>query len=405
MTAIWLLAVLSFAVEGRRLRYRRLHRHQSLATARWRDFKSLLRRSPQPRAARHHRTGDQSHVGPASLVPARPPCAKPGSTVARLLRLERHAGEVHGRTDHFQGLRALELDLGSGGQGVLLAPLLLPSAGLEFRQSGRAARPMLKVLDFLAGDGRRRSAAGCGALSLRARRHQLREPAGDARLSARSCGRTSTNSITNRMLLAEANQWPEDAAAYFGNGDECHMAFHFPLMPRMFMAIQMEDRFPIIDILEQTPAIPDNCQWAMFLRNHDELTLEMVTDEERDYMYRVYAPGSAGAHQPRHSPPAGAAAGQRSREDRAAEQPAVLAARHPGPLLRRRDRHGGQYLSRRSQRRPHTDAMEPRPQCRLLAGPIRRNCICRSSSTPSTTTKRSMSRRPAAESRIRCSGG
>ncbi len=94
---------------------------------------------------------------------------------------------------------------------------------------------------------------------------------------------------TDRMLLAEANQWPEDAVAYFADGNECHMAYHFPLMPRLFMALRQEDRFPIIDILEQTPAIPDNCQWAMFLRNHDELTLEMVTDEERDYMYRVYA--------------------------------------------------------------------------------------------------------------------
>jgi len=93
----------------------------------------------------------------------------------------------------------------------------------------------------------------------------------------------------NRMLLGEANQWPEDASAYFGRGDECHMAFHFPLMPRMFMAIRMEDRFPIVDILAQTPSIPEVCQWAIFLRNHDELTLEMVTDEERDYMYRVYA--------------------------------------------------------------------------------------------------------------------
>jgi maltose alpha-D-glucosyltransferase/alpha-amylase len=93
----------------------------------------------------------------------------------------------------------------------------------------------------------------------------------------------------DRAFLAEANQWPEDAAAYFGEGDECHMAFHFPLMPRMFMALQMEDRFPIIDILQQTPRIPDTCQWALFLRNHDELTLEMVTDEERDYMYHVYA--------------------------------------------------------------------------------------------------------------------
>jgi maltose alpha-D-glucosyltransferase / alpha-amylase len=93
----------------------------------------------------------------------------------------------------------------------------------------------------------------------------------------------------NRMLLAEANQWPEDAVAYFGKGDLCQMAFNFPVMPRMFMATRMEDRFPIIDILEQTPPIPEGCQWAMFLRNHDELTLEMVTDEERDYMYRVYA--------------------------------------------------------------------------------------------------------------------
>lgn len=93
----------------------------------------------------------------------------------------------------------------------------------------------------------------------------------------------------NRMLLAEANQWPEDATAYFGDGDECHMAFHFPLMPRMFMSLWMEDHYPIIDILEQTPSIPESAQWALFLRNHDELTLEMVTDEERDYMYRVYA--------------------------------------------------------------------------------------------------------------------
>ena len=95
--------------------------------------------------------------------------------------------------------------------------------------------------------------------------------------------------FNNRMLLAEANQWPEDAVAYFGKGDICHMAFHFPLMPRMYMSVQMEDRFPVIDILEQTPEIHKKCQWAIFLRNHDELTLEMVTDEERDYMYRAYA--------------------------------------------------------------------------------------------------------------------
>jgi maltose alpha-D-glucosyltransferase / alpha-amylase len=93
----------------------------------------------------------------------------------------------------------------------------------------------------------------------------------------------------DKMLLAEANQWPEDAAKYFGEGDECQMAFHFPVMPRLFMAIHLEDSLPIIEIMEQTPEIPASCQWALFLRNHDELTLEMVTDEERDYMFRVYA--------------------------------------------------------------------------------------------------------------------
>src|SRR5262249_48560795 len=92
-----------------------------------------------------------------------------------------------------------------------------------------------------------------------------------------------------RGLLAEANQWPEDVSAYFGEGDECHMAYHFPLMPRIYMAIAQEDRHPVTDILRQTPDIPSNCQWALFLRNHDELTLEMVTDVERDYLWSTYA--------------------------------------------------------------------------------------------------------------------
>ena len=96
-------------------------------------------------------------------------------------------------------------------------------------------------------------------------------------------------SFPDRMLLAEVNQWPEDTKDYFGVGDECHMAFHFPLMPRMYMAIAREDRFPISDIMRQTPPIPDRCQWAIFLRNHDELTLEMVTDAERDYLWQTYA--------------------------------------------------------------------------------------------------------------------
>jgi maltose alpha-D-glucosyltransferase/alpha-amylase len=93
----------------------------------------------------------------------------------------------------------------------------------------------------------------------------------------------------DRVLLAEANQWPEDVVHYFGAGDECHMAFHFPVMPRMFMSLRREEAKPIIEILDRTPAIPENTQWGLFLRNHDELTLEMVTDEERDYMYEEYA--------------------------------------------------------------------------------------------------------------------
>jgi maltose alpha-D-glucosyltransferase/alpha-amylase len=96
-------------------------------------------------------------------------------------------------------------------------------------------------------------------------------------------------SYANRFLLAEANQWPEDVREYFGDGDECHMAYHFPLMPRIYMAIAQEDRYPIIEIMQQTPDIPESCQWAIFLRNHDELTLEMVTSKERDYMYTTYA--------------------------------------------------------------------------------------------------------------------
>jgi maltose alpha-D-glucosyltransferase/alpha-amylase len=94
---------------------------------------------------------------------------------------------------------------------------------------------------------------------------------------------------SNRFTLAEANQWPPEVRPYFGNGDECHMAFHFPLMPRIYMALRQEDRLPITDIMAQTPAIPDSCQWGLFLRNHDELTLEMVTSDERDYMYFAYS--------------------------------------------------------------------------------------------------------------------
>ncbi len=172
--------------------------------------------------------------------------------------------------------------------------------------------------------------------------------------------------FSNRMLLAEANQWPEDAVAYLAEGKECHMAFHFPLMPRMFMAVRMEDRFPITDIWAQTPPIDDTCQWALFLRNHDELTLEMVSDEERDYMYRAFA------KEPRMLLNLGIRRrlapllGQQSPHYRTQQRIAVLAAGHPGHLLWRRTRHGRLPFPGRPRRRAHADAMERRPQCRLL---------------------------------------
>jgi maltose alpha-D-glucosyltransferase/alpha-amylase len=105
----------------------------------------------------------------------------------------------------------------------------------------------------------------------------------------KSIRRAMDEGYANRTILAEANQWPSDVRPYFGDGDECHMAFHFPVMPRIYMALRQEDRLPIVDIMKQTPDIPDSCQWALFLRNHDELTLEMVTNDERDYMYLAYS--------------------------------------------------------------------------------------------------------------------
>ena len=172
----------------------------------------------------------------------------------------------------------------------------------------------------------------------------------------------------NRMLLSEANQWPEDAVAYFGNGDESHMAFHFPFMPRIFMGLHMEDRFPMLDILDQTPAIPESCQWALFLRNHDELTLEMVTDEERDYMYRVYAQDPRMRDQPGDPPPPRPSPRQPPAQNRAHEEPPLLPARDAHPLLRGRDRHGGQHLPGGPQRGADAHAVEFRPERGFFPG-------------------------------------
>jgi maltose alpha-D-glucosyltransferase/alpha-amylase len=149
-------------------------------------------------------------------------------------------------------------------------------------------REMFKVVDFWLGmgvDGLRLDAVPY----LFEREDTSCENLPETHELLRELRRHVDESFPDRMLLAEANQWPEDAVAYLDGGKECHMAYHFPIMPRIFMAQRMEDRFPLTDIWAQTPAIDQSCQWAIFLRNHDELTLEMVTEEERDYMYRAYA--------------------------------------------------------------------------------------------------------------------
>ncbi len=174
----------------------------------------------------------------------------------------------------------------------------------------------------------------------------------------------------DRVLLAEANQWPDDVVAYFGDGDECHMAFHFPVMPRMFMALRREDATPILEILDRTPAIPDAAQWGLFLRNHDELTLEMVTDEERDYMYSEYA------KDPRMKLNVGIRRRLAPLLDNARPDIELLHAimfslpAHPSSTTGR-DRDGRQHLPRRPRRRADADAVDERPQRRLLARRLR----------------------------------
>ena len=175
----------------------------------------------------------------------------------------------------------------------------------------------------------------------------------------------------DRVLLAEANQWPEDVVHYFGDGDECHMAFHFPVMPRMFMSLRREEALPMLEILDRTPAIPGTAQWGLFLRNHDELTLEMVTDDERDYMYSEYA------KDPRMKLNLGIRRRLAPLLDGGRDEIELMHAilfslpRLARPLLRRRDRDGRQRLPRRSRRRAHADAMDGRPQRRLLARRLR----------------------------------
>ena len=193
------------------------------------------------------------------------------------------------RPGHLLRHRAVELDLRPVAQPVLLAPLLSTISRTSTTRTPRSPTPCSGSSASGSTSASTVSASTPAAYLYKADGTSVREPARDARVPSSGSVREIDRDYPNRVLLAEVNQWPSDVVDYFGDGDECHMCFHFPLMPRMFMAIRREQRFPITEILAQTPPIPDGCQWGIFLRNHDELTFEMVTDEERDYMYAEYA--------------------------------------------------------------------------------------------------------------------
>ena len=252
------------------------------------DFRRFMAEAKRARPAGHHRARDQPHLRPASLVQARAP-QRAGIERAQLVRLERHRPEVSRHAHHLHRHREIELGLGSGSRSrIYWHRFFSHQPDLNFDnprvlQRDRAGDAALARHSASTASGSTRFPICASAKAPTTRTFPRRTR------SSRSCAPNSTPMRRDKVLLAEANQWPEDVQPYFGDGDECHMAYHFPLMPRIYMAIAQEDRFPIADILRQTPDIPANCQWALFLRNHDELTLEMVTDVERDYLWSTYA--------------------------------------------------------------------------------------------------------------------
>ena len=250
-----------------------------------RPHASSARRTARP--AGHHRAGLQPHLGPAPLVPARAPRAAGQRRTATSTSGATRPTSTRDARIIFKDFEPSNWTWDPVADAYYWHRFYHHQPDLNF-DNPRVREAVFDVIDFwleMGVDGLRLDAIPY----LYEREGTNCENLPETHALPARAARPVDDRYADRMLLAEANQWPEDAVAYFGDGDECHMAFHFPVMPRMFMAVRMEDRFPIFDILGQTPAIPETAQWALFLRNHDELTLEMVTDEERDYMYRVYA--------------------------------------------------------------------------------------------------------------------
>ena len=369
-------AVLSRRRCGRRLRHRRLHRRPSRSTARCATSSALLREA--------HRRGLrvitelvlQPHLRPASVVPARARAPKPGSAERDFYVWSDTPGEIQGRADHLQGLRDLELGLGPGRERVLLASLLLAPARPELRQPGGARG----AVQGRSTSGSRWASTACGwtpcpylyeregtncenlpethAFLKKLRAHidaQLRGPHAAGRGEPVAGGRRRL--LRRRRRMPHGVPLPADAAAVHGDA-----------------AWRTASRSSTSS--QQTPAIPDDVPVGDVPAQPRRAD---AGDGDRRRA-RLHVPRlrarPAGAHQPRHPPPPGAAARQRPPPHRADERAAVLAARHAGHLLRRRDRHGRQHLPRRPQRRAHADAVERRPQRRLLARPTRSSCTC-----------------------------
>ena len=331
--------------------------------------------------------------------------APAGQPLARLLRLERR------RRERYRDARIIFKDFETSNwtwdpvaKAVLLAPLLLPPAGPELRQPRGPPGADLDASTSgwsMGVDGLRLDAVPY----LYEREGTNCENLPETHAFLKQLRAHVDEHFPNRMLLAEANQWPEDARRLLRR--RRRVPHGVPLPADAAAVHGAADGGPLPDHRHprsRRRRSPTSCQWALFLRNHDELTLEMVTDEERDYMYRVYAARAAGADQPRHPPPARAAARQRPAQDRADERPAVLAAGHAGHLLRRRDRDGRQHLPRRPQRRAHADAVERRPQRRLLARQPAA-ALPAADHRPRVPLRDGQRRDPGARTPARCCGG
>ena len=345
----------------------------------------------RPRHPDHHRLRHEPHQRPAPVVPG--VALRPRGPVRRLLRLVRHRRAVLRRPHHLHRHRGLQLDLRPDPAAVLLAPVLLATSPTSTSRT----RPSTRRCSTSSGSGWTWASTASGSTRSPT---STRRRATTARTTRRptssspSCARWSTRSTPGgscspRPTSRRPTSWTTSAPS---EAPECQMCFHFPVMPMLYYSLREEKAAPIIDVLADTPAIPPGTQWGTFLRNHDELTLEMVTPEQRAAMYGWYAPD------PRMRANVGirrrlvAAAGQQPRRDRADPRPAAVAARVAVPLLRRRDRHGRQHLAQRPRRGPHADAVDPRPQRRASPPPTPASSTCRWSPRSSTTTTTSTSR-------------